>query len=250
MKSPSSEPGLVAGTDAQFRETHWSVVLAAADPSSGRAQAALETLCRTYWYPLYAFLRRQGRPPEQAKDLTQEFFVHILEKQTLARAQRERGKFRTFLLAVLKNLASDLRAKEQALKRGGGQTLVSLDAEEAEQRFAREPATEMDPEKIFNRRWAMTILDTVLARLAEEYKARGKQALFDQIQDLLLDKKGAASQGDIAARLGVKEGTINSEVFRLRQRFRELFRAEIAGTVSDPAQIDEEARDLFATLRS
>lgn len=250
MNSPSQNQTVAAGTDAQFRETHWSVVMAAADPNTGRAQIALETLCRTYWYPLYAFLRRQGRTPEQAKDLTQEFFVHILEKETLARARRERGKFRTFLLTVLRHLVSDLREKEHALKRGGGQALISLDADEAEQRFACEPATELDPEKIFNRRWAMTVLDAVLARLAGEYTARGKQALYEQIHDLLLDKKGAASQGEIAARLGVKEGTINSEVFRLRQRFRELFRAEIAATVADPSQIDEEARDLFATLRS
>lgn len=250
MSTPSDDPTAAPGTNAQFRETHWSVVIAAANPESERAQAAMETLCRTYWYPIYAFLRRQGRPPEQAKDLTQEFFVHLLEKQTLARAQRERGKFRTFLLTVLRNLVSDLRQKEHAQKRGGGREIVSLDADEAEQRFAREPATDLDPEKIFSRRWAMTVLETVLARLAADYAARGKQALYEQIQDLLLDKKGAVSQGEIAARLGLKEGTINSEVSRMRQRFRELFRAEIAATVSDPAQIDEEARDLFAILQS
>lgn len=237
-----------AGTHARFQETHWSVVLAAADPR--QAGAALETLCRTYWYPIYAFLRRQGRGPEEAKDLTQEFFVHLLGKQTLARADRERGKFRTFLLALLRNLVTDRHRREQAQKRGGGQEWISLDADEAERRFAREPATELDPEKIFSRRWAMTVVETVLARLAEDYRSRGKEALYAEIQDLLLDKKGAVSQGEIAARLGLKEGTLNSEVSRMRARFRELFRAEIAATVADPGQVDEEARDLFAILRS
>jgi RNA polymerase sigma-70 factor (ECF subfamily) len=226
-----------------------TVAEAGRQDGSVQSQKALEKLCRTYWYPLYVFLRRQGKSPQDAEDLTQSFFGHMLEKHALRSADQERGKFRTFLLTSLKNFVTDQWKKDSAQKRGGGARLIELDAEVAENRYKFEPVELLDPEKLFERRWAMTLLDEVLAQLESEYALKGKRDLFAAIQPFLLDKKTEIPQSQLATKLGMKESTLNTEVFRLRSRYRELFREEIAQTVSNAEQVEGEMRDLFAAIQ-
>lgn len=236
------------GDPREFRTTHWSLVLTAGHGASPGARAALETLCRTYWYPLYAYVRRLGYRPEDAQDLTQGFFARLLERDFFARAQRERGRFRSFLLTALKHHLGDERDRATALKRGGALTFVSLDEELAEAQFSREPADETTPEMIFERRWALTLLETARGQLQAVYAADGKEDRFALLEQFLPGEQGQISYAQAAAQLGLAEATLRSEVHRFKQRLRELLRAEIAHTVASPAEIDDEVRHLMAVL--
>jgi RNA polymerase sigma-70 factor (ECF subfamily) len=234
----------------RFATTHWSVVLAAACDRDTLAQEALARLCKTYWYPLYAFVRCQGCSPQDAEDLTQEFFARLLAKHYLRDVDRSKGRFRSFLLAALKHFLANEWARARRLKRGGGQTLVPLDALSAESRYGREPADTLTPEASYERRWALTLLNQVLARLAGEQEAAGKQAQFARLQGCLTGEKGLPPYVELAAGLGVTEGAVKVAVHRLRQRYRELLREEIALTVASPAEIEDEIRRLFRALAS
>jgi RNA polymerase sigma-70 factor (ECF subfamily) len=232
-----------------FSTTHWSVVLAATDTDSPGAQQALEQLCRTYWYPLYCFVRRHGHSPSDAEDLTQAFFAHLLERGTLKRVTREKGRFRSFLLASLKYFLADQWDKGRALKRGGGRALVSLDAEGTEERYQRECADELTAERLYERRWAMSVLDRAFARLREEFAAAGKLALHDELRQLQDDTaSGGPSYADVAARLQMPAGTLKSHVHRFRQRYRELLCEEVSHTVAAATDIAEEVRHLIAVV--
>jgi RNA polymerase sigma-70 factor (ECF subfamily) len=224
------------------------VVLAAGHGDSTQARAALEELCRTYWYPLYAFVRRQGHGPAEAQDLTQEFLARLLARQDLAAVDRAKGKFRSFLLASLTHFLANEWDKARARKRGGGQAPVSLDAETAEARYRLEPADTMSADRVFERRWALTLLDQVLERLRAEAVAEGKGQRFEALKAALVGDEAALPYARIAARLGLSEGAVKVAVHRLRQRYRELLRAEIANTVAGPEQVDEELRHLFQAL--
>lgn len=242
----SSEP---QADRAWFATTHWSVVLAAGADSSPVASEALERLCHSYWYPLYAYARRRGFSSHDAEDLVQGFFARLLEKEMLRRVQREGGRFRTFLLSCFNHFVSDQRDAASRLKRGGGHEILSLDAESAEGRYSREPAEVIDPAKIFERRWAMTVLDTVLARLKAELETEGKAALFEHLQTLIVGEPGAARHADVAAQLGLSENAVGVTVHRLRQRYRKVLREEVAQTVQQIEEIDDEIRYLMTVLR-
>ena len=232
----------------RFVTTHWSVIAAAQDGSSPEARSALAALCSAYWYPLYVFVRGQVDKADEAQDLTQGFFASLLEKKALAVADRSRGKFRSFLLGACKYYLSHERARARALKRGGGLKTVSLDFHDAEARYAREPAHTLTPERLFARRWAMTMLDQVLYKLSEEFTAKGKQALFDHLRVCLLGDKNAAPHAQVALELGMSEGSIKVAAHRLRGRFRDLVREEITRTVDRPEDVEDEIRQLFAAL--
>jgi DNA-directed RNA polymerase specialized sigma24 family protein len=232
-----------------FATTQWSMVLAAGDTERPQARSALEKLCRAYWYPLYAYVRRKGYTAEDAQDLTQEFFARLLARNYLSVADRNRGKFRSFLLGSLEHFLAREWTKAHAQKRGGGQAPLSLDETAAENRYLLEPAHELTAEKIFARRWATTLLDQAMARLREECVANRKGELFAKVENFLSGEKGEASYADIAAALGMSEGAIKVAVHRLRQRYGELVRAEIAETVATPEEADEELNYLFAVLR-
>jgi RNA polymerase sigma factor (sigma-70 family) len=230
---------------SSFPTTLWTVVLRAGRDEPAQARAALAQLCQGYWYPLYSFIRRRGHSPHDAQDLTQAFFAHLLEKGGLGRVDPEQGRFRTFLLASLKNLLANDWDKSHALKRGGGQSIVSLDQESAESRYRLEPSHDMTPERHFERQWAMTLLDQVLAALRDEYHAGGKGDLFEELKAVLTGQTGAYT--DIAARLHRSEGAIKVAVHRLRHRYRELMRARVAETVGND-DVEDELRHLLAAL--
>ena len=236
-----------AGTreNAQFTTTHWNVVLAAGGPESPEARQALERLCQSYWYPLYAYLRRNGKSEADAKDLTQGFFSLLLQGNDLGQVQRVKGKFRSFLLASLNNFLCDVWDKVNAQKRGGGETILSLDDFTGEDRYHLEPADVMDPEKLYERRWAMTVLDQAWLRLQEEFTQAGNSVLFERLKDRVAGEKNDPTYAQIAAELQRAEGTIKSDVHRMRERFRELVREEVANTVSSPEEVNEELRHLF-----
>ena len=234
----------------RFATTHWSVVMAAGRPKSAGYRQALETLCRTYWFPLYAYLRRHGYDSHQAQDFTQAFFTGLLAKGGLGLADPKRGKFRSFLLASLKNFLSNERARAHAKKRGGGRKALSLDFENAESRYALEPRDELSPEKLFERSWALAVLDRTMARLQAEAISTNKQKLFERLKSYLTAGKGSIPYRQAADELGITEGAVRVAVHRMRKRFRELLRDEIAQTVTSDDQIDEEIRDLFTALGS
>ena len=237
------------GGAGQFAATRWSVVLAAADDRSGtRGRRAMEELARTYWFPLYAFIRRQGSAPEQAEDLTQEFFARLLEKEYLCGVDRAKGKFRSFLLASVKHFLSNERDKARAKKRGGGVLHLSLDTADAETHYRAEPADDMTPERLFERRWALAVLDQVLDRLRREYTDQGKAATFDALKGSLAGETDAPAYAHVAQRLGTTEGAVKVTAHRLRKRYREILRDEIAQTVSAPELVDEEIRYLLRCL--
>ncbi len=231
-----------------FTTTHWSVVLTAANEKTPESAAALERLCRTYWYPLYAYVRREGYSPADAQDLTQEFFARFLARKPLAGVAPEKGKFRSFLLVALRHFLSDQRDRGSAAKRGGGKEVLSLDAEEAEGRYRLEPVERLDAEKIYERRWAMTLLGQAWTRLREESAAHGKLVQFERLAEFVA---GEAEVTCVAAasELGLTESAMRSAVHRLRERYRALIREEIVLTVSDPAEVDEELRYLIAVMR-
>ena len=239
--SPQAGPG-------QFNSTHWSVVLAAGDSQSPQAEEALEKLCHTYWYPLYAFVRRKGHSPEDAQDLTQEFFARLLEKKHLKLADRERGKFRAFLLTSLKHFLVNEWEKARAAKRGGGEAVLPLGEELAESRYLAEPSGDLPPDKMFEKRWAITVLEQVLARLRQESVAAGKGELFELLKDFVWGDKNLASQTEIGSSLGLSASAVKSAVHRIRLRYRELLRSEIAHTVARSDDIDEELRYLVSVL--
>ncbi|MBI5386855.1 MAG: RNA polymerase sigma factor [Verrucomicrobia bacterium] len=232
---------------AWFVTTHWTVVLAAARSDSTRAQVSLAKLCQTYWYPLYAFVRRRGCSPPDAEDLTQEFFARLLEKQALAGISREKGRFRSFLLTALKHFLVDEWKKARREKRGGGQ-VISLDAQEAESRYALEPVDARTPETIFEQNWALALLDTVFDALRREHEAAGKAGLFAELKFCLTGRRSAVPYTELAARLKMPENTVKTLVHRLRQRYRELLRQEVANTVAHPNEVEEEMRALFRAL--
>ena len=231
-----------------FATMHLSVVLASGDSAIPGGREALEKLCRTYWYPLYAYVRRRGHNAHEAQDLTQEFFARFLESHALRDVSREKGRFRSFLLAAMNHFLANEWKRGQTLKRGGAVSIISLDEAAAEERYQLEPATDLTPERIYERRWALTLLDQVLARLREEYVSAGKGTLFEQLKIFLSDAKGAMSYAEAVARTGLSEAAARQAVHRMRQRYRELMRAEIAHTVSSPKEIDEEVRHLFAAF--
>jgi len=245
LATPSSEAG--EGRPA-FVTTHWSVVLSARQKDSPQSAAALETLCRTYWYPLYAYVRRQGHSPPDAQDLTQGFFARLLQKDYLKAAAREKGRFRTFLIMALKRFLANEWDHDRAQKRGGGQPHLSLDTELAEERYRVEPVEGATADKIFERRWALTLLDRTMTRLREEFTAAGKAEEFKRLKACLTAERGDISYAEIAGALGQTEGAMRVAVHRLRKRFRDIFREEIAQTVSSPEEIEEEVRYLIGVL--
>jgi DNA-directed RNA polymerase specialized sigma24 family protein len=247
LATPSSDAG---ERRSVFVTTHWSIVLSAREKDSLRSAAALETLCRTYWYPLYSFLRRLGHSPHDAQDLTQGFFARLLQKDYLQAAASEKGKFRTFLLVALKRFLANEWDREHAQKRGGFEPVVSIDQAIAESRFAAEPSHNDQPDLLFDRQWAVTLLERTMTQLQEEYVASGRAKLFEYLQSCLAREDSALPYSEIAARLKLTEPAVKMAVLRLRARYRELLRAEIAHTVSSPDEIEEEIRLLFASFGS
>jgi RNA polymerase sigma-70 factor (ECF subfamily) len=209
---------------------------------------ALEQLCRAYWYPLYAFIRRKGHNSHDAQDLTQAFFARLLEKSYVAQAERERGRFRTYLLAALTHFLADEWDKARRLKRGGGREIISFDAASAEERYRLEPVDPLDAAKLYERRWVTTLFDKVLGRLEEEFHDSGKGKTFDQLKGSLLAEETGLSYAELGAQLGMKEDAVKQAVHRMRRRYRELFREEIAQTVAGPGEVDDELKHLFAVL--
>lgn len=248
MVNKADTPAESSQPPGYFATTHWSVVLSAREKDSPQSAEALETLCRAYWYPLYAFVRRQGQSPEDAQDLTQSFFARLLEKDYLQSAVREKGRFRTFLLVALKRFLANEWDRARAQKRGGAQIHVPLDTELAEQRYQVEPTEGVSADGVYERRWALTLLDETMARLRREFAAAGKADEFGQLKVFLTAEKGAIGYAEIAAQAGMNEGAVRVAVHRLRRRFRELFREEIAHTVARPEDIDEEVRHLLRVL--
>ncbi len=235
--------------NARFATTHWSLVQAARGPSTSPARAALATLCEAYWYPLYAFVRRRGLNAEDARDLTQAFFAQVLEKQVLDAADPNRGRFRAFLLVACRNFLAREADHARAQKRGGGRAVLSLDFTAGEHQYLHEPAHETTAERLFERRWALTLLDRVLGMLAEEYARAGKSSLFERLQPTLVDDAKSTSHAAIAAGLGMTEGAVKVAAHRLRKRFRTLLRDEIGKTVATPEDVDDEIQLLFNALR-
>ena len=231
-----------------FTTTHWSVVLSAGETDSPTAAQALDQLCRTYWYPLYAFVRRKGHNPHDAQDLTQAFFARLLEKNYVAQADRERGRFRTYLLAALTHFLADEWDKTRRLKRGGGREIISFDATTAEERYRLEPIEKLDAAKLYERRWVTTLFDQVLARLEEEFRDAGKGKSFDQLKGSLLAEETGLSYAELGTQLSLTESAVKQAVHRMRRRYRELFREEIAQTVAGPGEVEEELKHLFAVL--
>jgi len=231
-----------------FPTTRWSRVVAAKDLGAPEARVALATLCDAYWYPIYAFVRRNGHTPEAAQDLTQEFFTYVLERDLFAKADPALGRFRTFLRTVCTRQLADHRDQANAIKRGGGRPALSIDARDAEGRYAREPYHGLTADRIFDRSWALTLLDRVLDRLRREYYDAGRVATFDELQTVLTRLPETDSYATIAGRLGTSEGAIRVAVHRLRRRYGILLRQEIAATVDDPNEVNDEIHSLFAAL--
>jgi len=233
---------------APFAATRWSVVLSARDQRSPQSSEALETLCRNYWYPLYAYVRRQGRNPHDAEDLTQAFFARLLERNYLADVDQSKGKFRSFLVAALKHFLANEWDRANAQKRGGGTTVISIDRDAAENTYRFEPADGLSADKIFERRWAMTLLDRTLQRLAAEYESEGKMQLYEELKSTINGDQGGTAYATIAKRLGSSEGAIKVAAHRLRRRYREVLRLEIAETVNTREEVEEELMHLFSVL--
>jgi RNA polymerase sigma factor (sigma-70 family) len=246
----NQEHGSISGDPAQFRTTRWSVILAAAESHMPGSQAALTELCQHYWYPLYAFARRRGFAPPDAQDLTQGFFLHLLEHRALKRADPLKGKFRSFLLASFRNFLADEADRARSLKRGGDREFVFLDAEDAENRYQLEPADHLTAEKIFDARWAMTLLTRTVERLREQCSANGETSRFEVLSAFVGVQLGKAppSYEEVAKSLDISAGAAKTTVHRFRRQYAALLREEISRTVSDPAEIDDEIRALCDAL--
>ena len=236
------------GDRSQFTTTRWSVVLAAGKRTTPAGEAALSTLCQTYWYPLYSFARRIGSGPEEARDLTQDFFARMMERETLQQVDPAKGRFRSFLLRCFKNFVADEHRKERAKKRGGGSALLPLEVETAEGRYQREPSHDQTPEKIYERVWALTLLERAVDRLQEEYTGPRKQRLFAKLKVYLPGSQQPVPYAQTAKELGMNEVTIKVTIHRLRQRFRTVLVEEIAHTVGREEDIETEIRHLLAAL--
>jgi len=235
--------------DSQFHTTHWSLIVQAAGKEGESSRAALADLCGAYWYPVYAFIRRRGHSAEDARDLAQEFFATLLEKGYLADADPERGRFRAFLLTAVSRFVSKQHERAAALKRGGGRRDLPLDFDIGETRYQREPSHEWTAERIFARRWALTLLDRTIAALRKEHEEAGKLPLFDALKVYLTGEAGAPPLRSVADRLGMSEGAVKVAVHRLRQKYRDALRGEIAQTVTAQEDVDDELRLLLAALR-
>jgi len=231
-----------------FVTTHWSVVLTAGRIDTTRARAALEQLCRNYWHPLYAYVRGAGYSREEAEDLTQEFFARLLAHKSVARADPARGRFRSFLLASLKHFLANEWEKARALKRGGGVQVLPLEFDTAETRYAPPVAAGDSPDRAYDRQWALSLLDVVLGRLRREYRHAGREEMFAGLKDTLSGGRSEIPYRELGARLGLSEGAVKLAAHRLRQRYRELLREEIANTVAVPEEVDEELKHLFVAL--
>lgn len=241
-------PGFDRDRWAQFSATSWTNLQMAHQGNPAQAEAALEKLCRSYWYPLYAHVRRRGFDADQAQDLTQDFFQRILRENYLGSADRTKGKFRSFLLAALDHFLLDQRKRANAQKRGGGQVIISLDDEDAETRFQNEPAIEMSPEKLFTRQWFLTLYDQVLKELREEFIRSKKVEQFDVLKAFLTDDTGFRDYAEPAAKLGMSTNAVAVAVHRMREKCRELMYVEIAKTVASPDEMESEVRHLLTTL--
>jgi RNA polymerase sigma factor (sigma-70 family) len=233
-----------------FDTTHWSVIVSAADTAAPGAQAALETLCKTYWYPLYTYVRRQGHSPEDAQDLTQQFFAAFLERKNFRLADPQRGQFRSFLLTSLKHFLVNEWERCTAQKRGGGKALLPLDTVAAESLYRQESSHELPADRVYERTWALEMLRRVRDRLAQEYSAEGKSKRFVQLEQFLPGQKGEVTYAEAARQLGVPEGTLKSDVNRLKKRYGHILRAEIAQTVSSLDEINDELRHLIDVVSS
>lgn len=232
--------------DARFATTHWSLILEARDGQDKAADQALEELCRVYWYPLYAYGRRSGISADEAKDLTQQFFQQLLEKQFLDSVHPSKGKFRSFLLVTFKNLIKSEWRRANAQKRGGGQVVLSLDEQDPEGRYLREPVDTVTPDQLYEKQWAQTLVGRAINRLKEEWEAQGKP--FDKLKVFLLSQKGTVAFADMASELGTSENALKASVHRMRRRYGEIFRSEVALTVNDPSEVDEEVQHLIGAL--
>ena len=235
--------------DSQFHTTRWSMIVQAAGQGAESSSAALADLCSAYWYPVYAFIRRRGHSADDARDLAQDFFATLLEKGYLADVDPERGRFRAFLLTAVSRFVIKQHEKATAQKRGGGQRPLSLDFDDGETRYQREPSHDWTAERIFARRWAMTLLDRTVAALRHEHEQTGKLAQFEALKVFLTGEAGAPPLRQIAQRLGTTEGAVKVAVHRLRQKYRETLRGEIAQTVATPEDVDDELRLLMTALR-
>jgi RNA polymerase sigma-70 factor (ECF subfamily) len=231
-----------------FATTHWTVVLTAGRRHTPESDAALEELCRTYWFPLYAYVRRRGHAKADAEDLTQAFFARLLVKNFTAGLDSERGKFRAYLLAALKHFLANEWDKARAQKRGGGEIPLSLDWQTADTKFQVAAQNEPSPDKAFDREWALALLARVIERLQKECEVEGKAKLFTQLKEFLMAGQGESAQAEVAKTLGMEEGAVRVAIHRLRKRYRALLRDEIAHTLSDPAQVDAEMRALFGAF--
>jgi RNA polymerase sigma-70 factor (ECF subfamily) len=231
-----------------FATTHWTVVLAAGRRHTPQSDGALEELCRTYWFPLYAYVRRRGHTKEDAEDLTQAFFARFLAKNYLEGLSAERGRFRAFLLASLKHFLTNEWKKSQRLKRGGGEAPLSLDWQTADTKFQVAAVNEPSPDKAFDREWALALLAKVIGRLQKECEADGKTKLFEQLKIFLTAGKDGTAQAEVAKALGMEECAVRVAIHRLRKRYRQLLRDEIAQTLADTADVDEEMRALFGAF--
>ena len=242
-----SSPAPTSETPRLFPNTRWSVVLAARQPASPESAAALEALCRAYWYPLYAYVRRCGQAPPDAQDLTQEFFCRLLEKRWLDSADRDKGRLRVFLVVALKHFMRNEWRRASAQRRGGGGTHVPIDSAFAEGRYAADSHT-LAPDETFDQQWALTLLELTVNRLRAEFAAAGKPREFEALKDCLVAERGAIDYAETAHRLGVNEGAARVAVHRLRKRFREVYRGEVAQTLAEGADVDAELRHLATAL--
>jgi DNA-directed RNA polymerase specialized sigma24 family protein len=247
VRTENSNSGPGANRD-EFATTLWSVVAAAGDASAAATQPALEQLCRSYWYPLYAHVRRRGYSREDAEDLTQAFFARLLTHGSLSMADSSRGRFRCFLLAGLNHFLANEWNKARAEKRGGDRSHLSFDAATAEQLYDREDSRELNPEELYERSWALQFLDHVRARLRDMYAGEGKADRYEALERFLPGEEDPPGYAQAAAQLGVPEGTLKAEVHRLKRRYGELLRKELAHTVASPGEIDDELRHLIQVL--
>jgi RNA polymerase sigma factor (sigma-70 family) len=248
MVSLEDESAENSGKHGWFWTTHWSQVLLARQPDSTQAHEALTKLCQAYWYPLYVFVRRHGHNPEDAQDLVQGYFARLLEKRYLKDADPDKGRFRSYLLMTLSRFMANEWDRANRLKRGGGQEILSLDEADTEHRYQSEPADEMSPERAYKRQWAMTLLEQVLIRLESEFLEADKPRVFAELKVFISGERGQSSYFDVGERLGKTEAAVKVAVHRLRARYRELLRMEIANTVASPDAIEDEIRDLFAAV--
>ena len=237
-----------ASKSADFPTTRWSRVIAAGDRAAPEARAALAELCEAYWYPIYALIRRRGHRPEESCDLAQDYFTRLLEKGVIAAADQSKGRFRVFLRTDCQHFLIDHHRRQRA--RARVLKPISIDADDAENRYRFEPVYESTPDRLFDRAWATTLLDRVLGLLGQEYATEGRADVFDRLKVILSQGKGAVPATELAAQLGTTEGAVNTAVHRLKKRYRAILQREIAATLDDPSQVDDEIRWLFEAIRS